>query len=177
MGTNSRDAHVAQPVSSEGAAHFPHWSLHLACRLRSVRRARLAACTHACGALRPPVHTAVAAVPSARTQALSAPLAARKPTAQRTVQSCFQGPTVPQKRVDIEVDRWARAKDLPAMSRTLGHIIDGAPAIQTDGSDVRKAMLKALRIVHPDKIDPNASAAYKAKAQRVFTTLQAAHKQ
>ena len=82
-----------------------------------------------------------------------------------------------QKRVDMEVDRWARAKDLPAMLRTLGHIIDGAPAIQTDGSDVRKAMLKALRIVHPDKIDPNASAAYKAKAQRVFTTLQAAHKQ
>lgn len=81
-----------------------------------------------------------------------------------------------QKRVDQEVDRWARAKDLPAMLRTLGHIIDGAPAIQTDGSDVKKGMFKALRIVHPDKVDPNASAAYKAKAQRVFTTLQAAHK-
>jgi hypothetical protein len=81
-----------------------------------------------------------------------------------------------QKRVDQEVDRWARAKDLPAMLRTLGHIIDGAPAIQTDGSDVRKGMLKALRIVHPDKVDPNQSAAYKAKAQRVFTTLQAAQK-
>jgi hypothetical protein len=77
-----------------------------------------------------------------------------------------------QRRVDQEVDRWAQAKDLPAMLRTLGHILPGAPAIQTDGGGVKKAYMKALRLVHPDKVDPNASAATKAKAQRIFTTLQ-----
>lgn len=63
-------------------------------------------------------------------------------------------------------------KDLPAMLRTLGHILPGAPSLATDQAGAKKAYMKALRLVHPDKVDPNASAATKAKAQRIFTTLQ-----
>ena len=40
------------------------------------------------------------------------------------------------------------------------------------GGGLKKAYLQALRQVHPDKVDNSASAATKAKAQRIFTTLQ-----
>ena len=76
-----------------------------------------------------------------------------------------------QKRVDREVDLWSQSKDLLTMLRTFNHILPGFPVIQMDCS-VRKAYMNALRMVHPDKIDQNASVETKATAQRVFTKLR-----
>jgi hypothetical protein len=76
-----------------------------------------------------------------------------------------------QKRVDREVDRWSQSKDLLTMLRTFNHILPGFPVIQMDCS-VKKAYMNALRMVHPDKIDQNASVETKATAQRVFTKLR-----
>jgi hypothetical protein len=76
-----------------------------------------------------------------------------------------------QKRVDREVDLWSQSKDLLTMLRTFNHILPGFPVIQMDCS-VKKAYMNALRMVHPDKIDQNASVETKATAQRVFTKLR-----
>ena len=72
-----------------------------------------------------------------------------------------------------EVDRWSTHKDLRTMLRTMGHIWPGAPSMSAEDAGLKKAYMKAIRLVHPDKVDPSASPQVKAKAQRIFTTLQA----
>ena len=82
-----------------------------------------------------------------------------------------------QKRIDMEVDRWASSKDLRTMLATMPQIWPqaGAIASQVRGGDtggIKKSYMKALRLVHPDKVDTNANVRTKAMAQRLFTTLQ-----
>ena len=79
-----------------------------------------------------------------------------------------------QKRVDTEVDRWAASKDLRAMLATMGQIWPGARSVasEVNSAVLKKTYLKALRLVHPDKVDANAPVRTKVIAQRLFTTLQ-----
>ena len=75
-----------------------------------------------------------------------------------------------QKRVDQEVDRWARER--PACDVTHAWSYHRwCPGHSDRRIRCEERHAESPRIVHPDKVDQNASAAYKA-AQQVFTTLQ-----
>jgi hypothetical protein len=80
-----------------------------------------------------------------------------------------------QRQVDGAVDRWASSKDLSTMLATMSQIWPEAAAAlnpQSRGAGIKKAYMKALRLVHPDKVDANAPVRRKVMAQRLFTTLQ-----
>eukprot|EP01043_Picozoa_sp_COSAG02_P008097 COSAG02_NODE_252_length_26996_cov_29.825607_14_plen_583_part_00 len=84
-----------------------------------------------------------------------------------------------QKRVDAEVDQWAARKSLAEMLRTIGQVWPPATAkVAAAGAlpaSTKRAKMQVLRLVHPDKVDMNAPVELKAKAQRIFTTLQSQH--
>lgn len=81
-----------------------------------------------------------------------------------------------QKRVDAEVDQWAAKKNLVQMLQTIGEVWPPAAAkVAAAGAlpeSTKRAKMQVLRLVHPDKVDANSPVELKAKAQRIFTTLQ-----
>jgi hypothetical protein len=83
-----------------------------------------------------------------------------------------------EKEVAAEVARWKSYKKVTAMLQTLDEVWDGElPAgficIASD-VDVKKAYLKAVRLVHPDKLPPSAGVRLKIKAQLLFESIHAA---
>jgi len=79
------------------------------------------------------------------------------------------------------VKKWATGKGVHLLLNDLGNIFEGAPVpaapltAESSASEVKRAYMKAIRHVHPDKIGANASVQMKLTSQAVFGALNAAH--
>jgi hypothetical protein len=83
------------------------------------------------------------------------------------------------------VRRWARGKNLRQMLAALPEVWKDAPKEdfgkhvanrkEFDGNKLKKAYLKAVRLVHPDKIAMDAPVKHRVLAQKVFGRLNEAH--
>jgi hypothetical protein len=88
-----------------------------------------------------------------------------------------------QRRTSLRVDAWSASQDLRSMLSTLPSFLnwarsfpDNLPQVALTGSvsDVKKAYLRCLRVVHPDKM-AGAPVEQQVEAQAVFAALQAAN--
>jgi hypothetical protein len=85
------------------------------------------------------------------------------------------------KMTTAAVKKWATGKGVHLLLNDLGDIFEGAPVpsapltAQSSGAEVKRAYMKAIRHVHPDKIGANASVKMKLTSQAVFGALSSAY--
>lgn len=76
-----------------------------------------------------------------------------------------------------EVKTWSKNSDIICLLNTLPEIFEGAPSpsppltLSSTSSEVKRAYLKAIRSVHPDKIGVNASVEKRVLSQAVFGVI------